>query len=80
MSSTAANSTTSAPRRRGAAKQATTRREDLALLRSTQQSGQPLGQSMIGKNLEAPVGRNRDSSEKLLTTLNYLEIKQMMDR
>jgi hypothetical protein len=35
---------------------------------------------MIGKNLEAPVGRNRDSSEKLLTTLNYLEIKQMMDR
>jgi hypothetical protein len=35
---------------------------------------------MYGKNLEAPVGRNRDSSKKLLTTLNYLEIKQMMDR
>jgi hypothetical protein len=35
---------------------------------------------MYGKNLEAPVGRNRDSSEKLLPTLNHLEIKQMMDR
>jgi len=42
-SSTVANSTTSAPSRRGAAKRATTRREDLAILRSTQQSGQPLG-------------------------------------
>ncbi len=80
MSSTAANSTTSAPRRWGAAKQATTRREDLALLRSTQHSGQLLGQSMYRKKLEAPVGRNRDSSKKLLATLNYLEIKQMMDR
>jgi hypothetical protein len=35
---------------------------------------------MYGKILEAPVGCNRDSSEKLLATLNYLEIKQMMDR
>jgi len=35
---------------------------------------------MHGKNLEAPVARNRDSSKKLLATLNYLEIKQMMDR
>ena len=74
-SSTAANSTTSASRQRGAAKQATTHREDLALLRSTQQWGQPLGQSMYGENLEAPVGSNRDSSEKFLATLNYLEIK-----
>jgi hypothetical protein len=35
---------------------------------------------MCGANLEAPVGRNRDSSKKLLATLNYLEIKQIMDR
>jgi hypothetical protein len=35
---------------------------------------------MCGANLEAPVGCNRDSSEKLLATLNYLEIKQIMDR
>jgi hypothetical protein len=35
---------------------------------------------MYGKNLEAPVGPNRDSSKKLFATLNYLEIKQMMDR
>ena len=80
MSSTAANRTTSAPRRWGAAKQATTHREDLAILRSTQQLGQPLGQSMCRANLEAPVGRNRDSSKILLATLNYLEIKQIMDR
>jgi len=35
---------------------------------------------MCRANLEAPVGRNRDSSKKLLATLNYLEIKQIMDR
>jgi hypothetical protein len=35
---------------------------------------------MYGENLEAPVGSNRDGSTKLLPTLNYLEIKQMMDR
>jgi hypothetical protein len=35
---------------------------------------------MFGANLEAPVGCNRDSSEKSLATLNYLEIKQIMDR
>jgi hypothetical protein len=80
MSSSAANSTTSAPRQRGTAKQATTRRGDLAILRSTQQSGQPVGQSMYRETLEAPVGRNRGSSGKLLATLNYLEIKQIMDR
>jgi len=79
-SSTAANSTTSAPRQRGTAKRATTCREDLAILRSTQQLGQPVGQSMCGENLEAQVGCNRDSSKKSLATLNYLEIKQIMDR
>ncbi len=35
---------------------------------------------MCGAALGAPVGRNRDSSEKSLATLNYLEIKQIMDR
>jgi hypothetical protein len=35
---------------------------------------------MRGENLEAPVGRNRVSSKKLLATLNYLKIKQIMDR
>ena len=35
---------------------------------------------MCGANLEAPVGRNRDSSGQSLATLNYLEIKQIMDR
>ena len=35
---------------------------------------------MCGANLVAPVGRNRDSSEKSLATLNYLEIKQIMDK
>jgi hypothetical protein len=35
---------------------------------------------MSGANLEATVGSNRDSSKKLLATLHYLEIKQMMDR
>jgi hypothetical protein len=79
-SSTAANSTTSASRQQGAAKQATTRREDLAILRTTQQSGQPLGQSMCGEKLETPVGHNRDSNRNALATLNYLEIKQIMDR
>ena len=79
MSSTVANSTTCAPRRRGAAKQATTCREDLAILRSNQLLEQPLGHSMCGAQLDAPVGRNRDSSGQSLETLNYLEIKQIMD-
>ena len=35
---------------------------------------------MCRANLEAPVGRNRDSSRQSLATLNYLEIKQIMDR
>jgi len=35
---------------------------------------------MCGANLEAPVGRNRDSSGQSLATLNYVEIKQIMDR
>jgi hypothetical protein len=35
---------------------------------------------MCGANLGAPVGRNRDSSKKLLATLNYSEIKQIIDR
>jgi peroxiredoxin family protein len=35
---------------------------------------------MCGANLEAPVGRNRDSSRQSLAKLNYLEIKQIMDR
>ena len=79
-SSSAANSTTSAPRQRGAAKRATTHGGDLAILRSTQESGQPLRQSMYRETLEATVGCNRGSSRRLLATLNYLEIKQIMDR
>ena len=79
-SSSAANSTASTPRQQGAARRATTCRGDLAILRSTQQSGQPVGQSMYGETLEAPVGCNRGSSGRLLATLNYLEIKQIMDR
>jgi len=35
---------------------------------------------MCGANLEAPVGHNRDSSGQSLAILNYLEIKQIMDR
>jgi hypothetical protein len=35
---------------------------------------------MYGETLEAPVGRNRGSSGRSLATLNYLEIKQIMDR
>ncbi len=35
---------------------------------------------MCGAALGAPVERNRDSSEKSLASLNYLEIKQIMDR
>jgi hypothetical protein len=35
---------------------------------------------MCGANPEAPVGQNRDSSGQSLATLNYLEIKQIMDR
>ena len=66
-SSTAANSTTSASRQRGAAKQATTCREDLTLLRSTQQWGQPLGQSMYG-------------SKGKLAKLNYMDINLLLDR
>ena len=80
MSPPVGSSTTCAPRQRGAAKRATTCREDLAILRSNQLTGQPLGHSMCGANLEAPVGRNRDRSGLSLATLNYLEIKQIMDR
>jgi hypothetical protein len=35
---------------------------------------------MCRANSEAPVGCNRDSSEKSLATLNYFQIKQIMDR
>ena len=35
---------------------------------------------MYGETIEAPVGRNRGSNGRLLATLNYLEIKQIMDR
>ena len=35
---------------------------------------------MCGANLDAPVGRNRDRSELSIASLNYLEIKQLMDR
>jgi hypothetical protein len=35
---------------------------------------------MYRETLEAPVGRNRGSSGRSLATLNYLEIKQIMDR
>jgi len=35
---------------------------------------------MYGETLDAPVGRNRGNSGRLLATLNYLEIKQKMDR
>jgi hypothetical protein len=81
-SSSAANSTASSSRRQGAAKQATTHREDLALLRSAQQLGQPFGQSICGETLGAPVRPNRYScsSGGTLAKLNYLEIKQLMDR
>ena len=55
------------PRRRGAEKQATTCREDQEMLRSYQQSGQPLGQSMYG-------------SKGKLAKLNYMDIKLLLDR
>jgi hypothetical protein len=35
---------------------------------------------MCRANLEAPVERNRERSGQSLATLNYLEIKQIMDR
>jgi hypothetical protein len=35
---------------------------------------------MYGETLEVPVGRNRGSSGRSLATLNYLEIKQIMDK
>jgi hypothetical protein len=35
---------------------------------------------MYEETLEVPVGRNRGSSGRSLATLNYLEIKQIMDR
>ncbi len=35
---------------------------------------------MCGETLEAPVGRNRGSSRRSLATLNYLKIKQIIDR
>jgi hypothetical protein len=66
-SSSAANSTTSAARQRGAAKQATTYRDDQALLRSFQSQGQPLGHSMCRQG-----GK--------LAKLIYMDIKKMLDR
>jgi hypothetical protein len=67
MSSTVAQRTTSTPRRWGAAKQANTCREDQEFLRSFQQSGQPLGQSMYG-------------SKGKLAKLNYMDIELLLDR
>jgi hypothetical protein len=67
MSSSAANRTTSAPRRQGTARQATTRRDNLALLWSSQSWGQPLGQFTCGQ------GGKR-------AKLNYMDIKTMLDR
>jgi hypothetical protein len=66
-SSTVAQRTTSTPRRRGVAKQATTCREDQELLRSYQQSGQPLGKSMYG-------------CKGSLAKFNYMDIKLLLDR
>ena len=66
-SSTAANSTTSAPRRRGAARRATNHRNDKSLLRSFRTQGQPLGQT---------IGRQGG----YLATMNYMDIKNMLDR
>jgi hypothetical protein len=64
---TVALHTASTPRRTGAAKQATTHREDQELLRSYQQLGQPLGQSMY-------------RSKGKLAKLNYMDIKPLLDR
>jgi hypothetical protein len=61
----AANSTTSAPRQRGTAKQATTHGDDQELLWSSR--GQPLGQHISGQG-----GK--------LAKLNYMDIKNMLDR
>jgi hypothetical protein len=49
------------------AKRATTHREDQEMLRSYQQLGQPLGQSMYG-------------SKGTLAKLNYMDIKLLLDR
>jgi hypothetical protein len=65
-STTAANSTTSAPRRRGTANRATTHREDQEWLWSYQ-SGEPLGHFTC-------------ASRGNLAKLNYLDIKQSLDR
>jgi hypothetical protein len=65
-STPAANSFTCAPRRQGAAKQATTRREDQELLR-LYHSERPLEQSTC-------------ASKGKLANLNYMEIKQLLDR
>jgi hypothetical protein len=67
VSSSAATSTTSAPRQRGAAKQATTCRDNQALLRSSQSQGQPLGHSTCRQG-----GK--------LAKLNYTNINKMLDR
>jgi hypothetical protein len=82
MSSTAANSTTRSFGQQGATKQATTCRDDLAFLRSAQQSGQPFGQSMCRVSVGVPVGCNTYpcSSGGTLAKLNYLEIMKSMDR
>jgi hypothetical protein len=63
-------------------KQATARRDDLALLRSAQQSGQPFGQSMCGETVGVPIGCNTYScsSGGTQAKLNYLKIKKLMER
>ena len=66
-SAPAANSTNVAPRRRGASRRATTHREDQSLLRSFRLRGQPLGQTMCGRGGH-------------LAKLNYMDIKNMLDR
>jgi hypothetical protein len=65
ISTTAANSTTCAPRRQDTVKQATTRREGQDCLQSFH-SGEPIGQSM--------------SASRVLASLNYMDIKQLLDR
>ena len=66
MSSTAAPSSTSSSRRRGAARRATTYRDDQSLSRLFSQ-GQPLGQTIGGRG-------------GYLAKMNYMDIKNMLDR
>ncbi len=63
LSTTEAKCTTSSSRRRGAAKQATTYRDNLALLRSFRTKGQLIGHNACFRNGET------------LDKLNYLDIK-----